>query len=69
MKLLTFDYQHLDVDWISFNPQGLTDPKIILPLVYISNLYNMLLSIISLVLGFLKKILKMKIMNFQIYKY
>jgi hypothetical protein len=29
MKLLTFDYQHLDVDWISFNIQGLTDPKTI----------------------------------------
>lgn len=27
MKLLTFDFQHLDVDWISFNIQGLTDPK------------------------------------------
>ena len=25
MKLLTFDSQHLDVDWISFNIQGLTD--------------------------------------------
>ena len=29
MKLLTFDSQHLDVDWISFNIQGLTDPKTI----------------------------------------
>ena len=29
MKLLTFDSQHLDVDWISFNIHGLTDPKII----------------------------------------
>ena len=29
MKLLTFDYHHLDVDWISFNIQGLTDPKTI----------------------------------------
>jgi hypothetical protein len=29
MKLLTFDFQHLDIDWISFNLQGLTDPKII----------------------------------------
>ena len=27
--MLTFDYQHLDVDWISFNIQGLTDPKTI----------------------------------------
>ena len=29
MKLLTFDSQRLDVDWISFNIQGFTDPKII----------------------------------------
>ena len=29
MKLLTFDSHHLDVDWISFNIQGLTDPKTI----------------------------------------
>ena len=29
MKLFTFDYQHLYVDWISFNLQGLTDPKTI----------------------------------------
>ena len=29
MKLLTFDSQHLDVDWISFKIQGLTDPKTI----------------------------------------
>lgn len=29
MKLFTFDSQHLDVDWISFNIQGLTDPKTI----------------------------------------
>ena len=27
MKLLTLDSQHLDVDWISFNIQGLTDPN------------------------------------------
>jgi hypothetical protein len=26
MKLVTFDYQHLVVDWISFNIQGLPDP-------------------------------------------
>ncbi len=29
MKFLTFDSQYLDVDWISFNIQGLTDPKTI----------------------------------------
>lgn len=29
LKFLTFDSQHLDVDWISFNIQGLTDPKTI----------------------------------------
>ena len=29
MRLLTFDSQNLDVDWISFNIQGLTDPKTI----------------------------------------
>lgn len=29
MELLTFDSQHLDVDWVSFNLQGLTDPKTI----------------------------------------
>ena len=29
MKFLTFDSQYLDVDWISFNIQGLADPKII----------------------------------------
>ena len=29
MKLLTFHSQHLDVDWISFNLQGLSDPKTI----------------------------------------
>ena len=29
MKLLTFDSQRLDVDWISLNIQGLTDPKTI----------------------------------------
>jgi len=29
MKFLTFDSQHLDVDWLSFNIQGLTEPKTI----------------------------------------
>ena len=29
MELLTFDSQHLDVDWVSFNLQGLADPKTI----------------------------------------
>ena len=29
MKLFTFDSQDLDVDWISFNIQGLTDSKTI----------------------------------------
>jgi len=29
MKLFTFDYPHLDIDWISFHIQDLTDPKTI----------------------------------------
>lgn len=29
MELLSFYSQHLDVDWVSFNLQGLTDPKTI----------------------------------------
>ena len=29
MKLLNFNSQHLDVDWISFNIQGLADPQTI----------------------------------------
>lgn len=29
MNLLTFDSQHLGVDWIRLNIQGLTDPQTI----------------------------------------
>lgn len=36
MKLRTLDSQHLDVDWISFNIQGLANPKTKLPRIYLS---------------------------------
>ena len=48
MKLLTFDSQHLNVGWISFNIQGLTDPKKIA-----SNLSKYFTPQMYLVLGFM----------------
>ena len=50
MKLFTFDSQDLDVDWISFNIQGLTDSKTI---IYLSTLPHMFQWMMYLVLGFM----------------